>query len=293
MTTTARPRHLGPLARGFALPMVLLLALIASLGIVVLLNRQGADNLAVKRYVNDYRNHHLHAGLSELIHQWMVTTRVTELSQAVTPEGLAFKLDMPDRGTLAVYFYDAQGAGLTATGALGGRERDIADRVKALLRDLVNSGYTATAEAGGVDARTGTAVGGGTGELIRSVGPAKVSINSATDPVLRAIAMATIAPERVEGFMNAMARGRERGRLGDKELGEALKDAGLTPQETQDVELMLTVHPTLWRAICIKTTALGVETERTTGMILVLPKNGLPFERTIQVLSWESLPTAQ
>lgn len=276
------------MSRAFALPMVLLLALIASLSIVVVLNRQGADSLTIKRDVDAYKHHHLYASLSELIHSWLSTQRGS-LSDSLTAEGRAFSLDLPDRSDLSIYLFDAQGAGLTITGSLGGREREIADRVAVLLRDLAATGYTADADSGGLDEDTGLGVGGGTGELIRSVGPAKVSLNTATDPVLRAIAMATIAPERVEGFVNAIIRARERGRLADKELKDAATDAALTPQETADAQLMLTTQPTLWRAVCIRTTSLGHELERSTGLILVLPRTGQAYERTIQVLSWESV----
>src|SRR5262249_23640476 len=55
----------------FALPMVVLLTLVAAVTLTVILERQAADALTVRRQIGNYEAQHVARGLGEILETWV------------------------------------------------------------------------------------------------------------------------------------------------------------------------------------------------------------------------------
>src|ERR1043166_3833682 len=119
-------------SRAFALPLVVLLILIAGLTVALLVERHGVSDRAITRNIDNYRNHHRAAGIKECILRWLDTAR-GRVSESLDESGLAFTMDVSREGQIKVYMQDAQGAALSDPSALAGRRREIVEDMKFLL----------------------------------------------------------------------------------------------------------------------------------------------------------------
>src|SRR5438046_535513 len=91
--TRAAPRA----RRGFALILVIVLAMVGGMAIVILLQRTSVEHLAANRQTKSYADHHRGKGMQEMISRWLNTAR-GRLLDVVDDDGLAFTMRMPHEG---------------------------------------------------------------------------------------------------------------------------------------------------------------------------------------------------
>lgn len=230
-----RPAITNPPTRAFALPLVVLLILVVSLGLVVILQNTSAGYLAGRRQINVYVDHHRAAGLKELINRWLETSR-DKLPDMIGPGGEAFELDIEDGQRVAVRISPAQGAALSDPGQLIGRRHDILEDMLIQLKPLSNR----LAAAGQNDPER---------QLLRSVGPPEIDVNSAPEPVLEALVLAVLERRKATPVLKALLKRRGDGDLKPDDIPKVLTEAEVTPEEQAELKAMLTAAPTLWRAV--------------------------------------------
>ncbi len=256
--------------RGFALPLVVLLAFIASLSLVVLLERRAVSHRTVQRQVQAYTGHHRAAGLKECVNRWLSTTRVRG-QESLSETGRAFRLVLPSAEAIDVRFEDGQGAAMIDETNLGGDRRRIVRRMREYLEQLPPEL---------------------THRATRNVGPAEISIRSAPAIVIEALVVAMVdEPRRQQRVVEAILSRRNAGVLTREELPRALSDAGLKDEERDLMLAMLVEAPTLWRVVADITDARGYVLSRSGGLMEWRPEaRSDQFSQTGMFLTWEDLP---
>jgi len=218
-------------ARAYALPLVILVALAASLAIGIVLSRHADSHLAVNRQVLLYRDHHRQMGMQELVDRWFinVVTRGSVRDQ-LGDGGLAFELVLPQGARASVYLHDAQGTALEDLRMLRGPEASYARRLVKALDDLPLSGES--------DRRA---------RLFREFGPAKISVQTAEPAVLETLAQVVVPRAEGRRFARMLVDRRERSDLNPSDVRAIAIEAGLNGDEAFAAEMMLTTQSTLWR----------------------------------------------
>ncbi len=244
-------RRTGVSDRAYALPLVVLVALAASLAIGIVLSRHADSHLAVNRQILLYRDHHRQMGMQELVDRWIVhvVTRGSVRDQ-LGDGGLAFELTLPQGARARVYFEDAQGSALDDLRVLHGPEAAYARRLVRLLDDLPASGTEEGRE-----------------RLFRQYGPARLSVHT-VDPVMLEALAQVIAPQGdSRRFARTLIDRRERAAINPGDIRSIAMESGLSAEETVAAELMLTAQPTLWR-VTAEITGPG-NRQRATGLVEV------------------------
>jgi hypothetical protein len=212
---------------GFALPMVILLAMVVGVMAAVMLERQSAQRLAVARQVSSYRSHHLGRGVREIISAWLVSITGQPVENMLGPGGLVVTITTPDRQTIRVWMEDGQGSALTELAGLSGDDLATARALRDYLEGL---------DRGRIDPK-----------WVRSVGPAAISAKSAPEDVVRGLAM-VVAEMKVKAtsFTRSIRDAREDGQITDAEIGMAAEQASFSPEQKTRMLRLLTAKPDLW-----------------------------------------------
>lgn len=254
--------------RAFALPMVMLLALIAALGAAVVLERQGAGHAAVARQVESYKRHHRHLGMQEMVDRWLATTR-GGVRERIGDDGWAFELELPGGERVVVRFTDGQGSALANDTGLSGAERRYAHAVARLLADTPD-----------LDPEN---------PIFRDAGPARISINSAPAPVLEAVARAVIGEQGQEWrrFLREVDRRRSNGLITQSEIRAIALDQRLEPEVAAGLELMFTADPSVWRVVAEDR---GKGFASRVGGLVLISQEPVGLGLSNRFLTWEELP---
>lgn len=210
--------------RGFALPLVLLLALVGSMAAAMMLTRSGSSRRAVQRQVEAYQLHHMRAGLQEILSFWSsVYVRSPTYGQ---PEGV-WGFDCELEGTkVTIRLQDAQG-----TPRLDNTHPD------ASIAGMMERAAELYA------ARTGKPL-----SMLRQRGPSLLSINSASAEALECLILAIDPEARAAEFASQVISRRTPARI-DKaqEIMELCRTAGLEEASVHKLAAMLTTDPMVWR----------------------------------------------
>jgi hypothetical protein len=241
--------------RAFVMPVVILLALVASLTVTVVLNRNSVRTNGVENELRSYVQDHRQRGIREVISTWLQYTGRQSIEDIVTEDGLAFTLDFSGDRTLKVWLFESQTTALVNPSGLGPmqpdvsvisltRQREIASATRLALQSM-NPSYVAS--------------------LGRQAGPLAVSAHSAPIEVIEALTMATIGDEAVaEAFARELVRLRDSGneitRLG---LLDLAREAGVSDDEQPKLTSLWTTRPTLWSVRAELTGPEGVIREKT------------------------------
>lgn len=306
--------HSGQSRGAFALPIVLLLAIVVALGVVVLLERHSVTHLAVARQIRGYTSYHQSAGLREVFNRWMPTVRGRVL-ESLEADGRAFRLTMPKSGYIDVYMADGQGTVLSDTNALAGRQREILEDMIAILKTPPPE----LAERLPQD----------TSGLFRAVGPAQISVHSADPAVIEALCLAVLADQSAArqaavaivnrvgadtfGSRNPSKRDRDAAlsavsqALGTKsgsksgageqsrpepggQVARALMELNLDPQDIREIESFLVEKNTLWMVVAEVKDDSGRVYDRSGGLYEASEVRLEAFNQNAGFLSWEILP---
>lgn len=277
------------------------------MAVVVLLDRQSAASLTVRRHIDAYHSHHIAFGMREMITKWTRQVR-GNIQQGLDSDGLAFTMQLPGGNQVRVYFADAQGLALADTSQFTGRRREILDFMKAYVQVY--------AEPEDVP------------DMLRPAGPGVINVTSAPRMVLEALASACVEPDQVEmvvqTLMNlsaASALGTAEGfgapplpgalggtdggsfRSGGRSLAEtsgntsainiaaALADLNIPEEAQAELVGMTTTTSTLWQVVCVEEDARG-PLWRAGGLFDATSgsRESATFDQGGPFLTWESLP---
>jgi hypothetical protein len=262
--------------RAFALPMVMLLALIGVIVITSMLTRYESQNRFVHRHRMRYVEHHTQRGVQEMVGTWLDLVRGGPLGEIVQEDGLAFTLDMERGRRMEVYVHDGQGSLLMDMNAMNDRERQV---IEGALEELRQDGPIDRVN-----------------ELTRSRGPAAVSVLAAPPEVLRAILIAAdIEGDTADRVVDDLIREREQVAMTQPDLLRLLGATGITPESRGLASAVLTVQPTLF---AIETRVYdqrrGPMTAHYQGLVEVESRSGRgiaqsSFKPAGPFLSWEVL----
>ncbi|MCC6659303.1 MAG: hypothetical protein IT437_00285 [Phycisphaerales bacterium] len=212
---------------GFALPLVILLAMVVGVMATVMLQRQGTQRLSVARQLAAYRSHHLGRGIREVVSSWLISITGQPVENMLGPGGLALTITTPDRGTMAVYMEDGQGSALTELTGLSGDDlvaaRALRDHLESLDRGQIDPSW------------------------VRTVGPAAISAKTAPEGLIHALALVVAEMKvRATSFTRSVRDAREDGEITDADIGLAAEHAGFSPEQKTRIMRLLTAKPDLW-----------------------------------------------
>lgn len=277
----ARANNLGPgraHRRGFALPLVVLLALVASVVAAIVLQRQSSQGTMVERQVRSYRHTHFERGLREVIGSWTNTLVGQPIDTLIGEDGHTLDIELLDGAWASVFLFDGQGSVVLPNASLTEQQRT----------DVIGIGEQLSALSGGdVDPA-----------WFRMVGPVRISLRSAPDEVLHAIA--AYAGSRNAGrFVTTINEARLAGELTQAQVDTAMNSAGLTPEQRAVVNRIVALRPELWAMVVEvyetpRSGDPGVLTARYLGRFTLPVGGGARSVTSLsslgQFLSWEELP---
>lgn len=216
-------------ARAFAMPVVLLLSIVASLAVAVMLQRQTVQNRLASREAAFYRAHHVGRGLVEVLGTWVGKLEPGAVAERLGDDGHALDIELETGERIGVWLREVQGSILTDIGGLTGASLQDAQGIIAAMEQIarqigeVHEGWT------------------------RRHGPVAVSVNTAPEPVLLAVAtFATGGDPATESFVRDLLRQRQRAALAEIEIIAAARDAGFSPEVQHRLRRLLTALPELW-----------------------------------------------
>ncbi|MEO1007294.1 MAG: hypothetical protein AAFX79_01875 [Planctomycetota bacterium] len=217
-----------PIRRGFALPLVVLLAMVATIAMAVMMQRQGQQNLTLVRQVQWTKDRHLERGLREVIGAWLPSAgrRLGEIS---SQGGHALDIQFDDGRSVRVEVFDAQGSALANFDGI--RESQLDEAVTVL---------EAVEEAAG---------GGDTFERwTRDIGPLQISARTAPEPLIAAAASAALSPGRAADLARDLVLAREEPDAagGSHWMRRLISDYSETGQERTLLTAVFTAEADLW-----------------------------------------------
>lgn len=261
------PRHAR--RRAFALPLVILLVLVAGLTVATLMERHGTSYRAIARQVSNYKNHHRAAGIKECILRWLSTSR-GRLDTSIAEDGHAFTMIVPGRGEIRVYFRDAQGALLSDTSQLVGIKRQFLDDANYLLAQIPPESRP--------------------DGLFRPAGPPEISVSGAPAIVIQALCIAVTGDERAGVVAaNAILSRRSQGKFEGANIQSVLAEVSLDEQQKRDLASLLVVQPKLYEVLAETVDSSGRVLDRSSGLYLVDDARSDTFVQG-GFLTWDELP---
>lgn len=246
--------------RAFALPLVVLVSLVAALLVAFSLDRAMTQAYSVNRQIERYATHHFSKGVEMLIETFARAVSGRPMPEVLDESGLAMRVLTDDGAGLRVSFFDAQDTVLEVFDGFGRDDRMMGEGE--LVRLI---------EAVGVDA---------VHEHTRKFGPLAVSVNSSSEMVLRAALDAALLGDNVDRVLNSLLQARRSAANGvamtRDELLLALEAAGLEPQMRSRVERVVTAQPIVWRFVVepdVPASSAGGTTIRYEGLAIIAPPN--------------------
>jgi len=210
--------------RGYALPLVLLLALVAGMTVAAMLGRQSAQALMVNRLIERYHAHHAERGVRELADGWIKSITAQTLAEAVDTEPRhALHVRLDDDRTLDLYISQAQHTALSRFDGLPARDAADARRILRAARRL------------GVTLET------------RQAGPVAIAVADASRDTLRAVALSVLDDEdRADSLADALIRERERRPVTQGSVASVANTLGIESDARAGLVRLLTSSPVLF-----------------------------------------------
>ncbi len=266
--------------RAFALPVVIVLALVAGILAAVVLERQAMQRQVVAREVASYQDTHFERGVREVVGQWTDTLFGQSIESLLEDDGHALDIERPDGSVLSIYLFDGQGTALSEPSGMNEQESEDAAGV---LRELKKS-------LGGRKARRDY------DEFFRPVGPPGVSVALAPREILEAIGQYAKGGKSAKKFADSLLEARRGGEVAESDLNTAFSAGDLSVEERAVARRLLVLKPELWN------TVVDVYEPRREGLVLARRYGGR-FQAASQsaqrgstmvsmgkFLTWESLP---
>lgn len=219
----------GPAARGFALPLVILLSLVATILVSVMLERQGAQRITIARAGDEYKQTHFARGVSEVVDTWLSYQGAKPLRDLLSRDGKAMDLELGDGSVLSVFMRDVQGLLLTDTSGL--TPDDAAD-LRGALENLAESVPRQELS-----------------RFTRRFGPPAVSVLSAPGEVLAAIAHQVAGAQNADALLQALLEIRDKPRPNAQDLNQAAITAELDDSQRKVFTRLVVVDSAFFRMV--------------------------------------------
>lgn len=217
-----------PTRRAFALPMVIMLVMLASLLIVVMLQRSTVQSRTVKRQMDSYLEHHASRGFQEILSAWTNSLGRYSMLDVLEEDGHAFDLTLADRSVVKISIQDAQGALVTSMVGLTEQQEYLVLEPLKWLDALYPNRM----------------------DLVRPAGPMQVSARTAPKEVLDAIEASILDTDPPGTLASEIFKARADGTLDATELAAAGNAAGFQAGTAAgDFRNLLTHEPQLFRAV--------------------------------------------
>lgn len=204
--------------RGFVLPTIILLIFVGSLVVATALERYSTQRLIVQQQVEGYRRHHDVQGARAVLRLWLEKQNFAALASKLSPETPAHRFELPGGRRIVVYLVDGQSL---ARSDVGNESRALQDIYRAFQRRLPPDRP----------------------DLYRRLGPLQVSINSAPEEVL-----AALAPDGRD-LAPVLLTARSQQCLNQANTRTLLTDFGYDNDEIADVLRLVEFEPTFLRTV--------------------------------------------
>lgn len=261
--------------RGFALPLVVLLALAGAILMSVMLDRQSGQTLALGRQVASAREFHFARGLREIFQAWVKEQlrgagRQMPLRNAIDLDGRVGEMTLVDGTRIVMYAFDAQGSARNDFTGLNKQEREDA---RAILEAI-----------GPVDPTRRQ-------ELTRELGPLPVSVFSAPVETLSAIVDQVTGGVHASDVLEALITMRDDPKTTNAALSKAEITQHLEDEQNEQLQRMLTLSPRLWEVVVDADMGPEFVSRPTKGrywglLLLPDPRSTNIYNSRIQVLTW-------
>lgn len=219
--------------RAFVMPMVLLLSFMGTLAVAIALQRASVQRLMVQRQVTEYRRHHDMLGAQAVIRYWLsqFKGRNDALSSLARSEGAAHEFEMPGGVRIQVYIRDGQGLAKADLSGINAPKKEWFEWVL----------YRLPTESPG---------------LVRRIGPAEISVNSAPKPVLAALV------DDGDDFADAVVAARADRPLDAERLRQILDQTVASQESIAEAQRLVTFTPTLWTIEVLATDRVNPDDQR-------------------------------
>lgn len=266
--------------RGFAMPIVIVLALVTGVLAAIVLERQAMQRRIVARQVNAYQDTHFERGVREVVSQWTDTLLGQSIRDLLEEDGHALDIDRPDGSVVSIYLFDGQGTLLSEP--IGRSEQESLDAQGALDELVKLVGARRLRREGGM--------------FLRPVGPAAVSVMTAPVEVLEAVASYALGGKSGRRFAESIDGKRRSGQVTEADLNTAFSAGDLSAQQRETALRLLVLEPEVW------STVVDVWVPRGRGAELVARyggrfqmagqgnQRGTTMVSLGKFLSWEPLP---
>jgi hypothetical protein len=249
----SNPKESAPKeSRGFVLPTIILLIFVGSLVIASALERYSAQQLIVQQQIEGYRRHHDVQGARAVLKLWLERQRLGDLSAKASPDTPAHRFELPGGRRIAVFLIDGQGV---AKADVSGEAPAMRAAYEAFQLRLPENRP----------------------DLFRRLGPIQISVNSAPEEVL-----AALAPDgRDLGPTLAVARQSER--LNQANMRTLLTDFGYETGDVAKILQLVAFEPTFLRTV--------VEVEDPSGVMrfaAYIDAGGTNYNRP-QIVEWRQI----
>jgi len=267
---------------GFALPIVLVLALVTGILAAVVLERQSYQRRAVGRQLAAYQDTHFERGVREVVSQWTDTLIGQPIDSLLGEDGHALDIERPDGSLVSIYLFDGQGVALSQPMSPDAQEMIDAEGVLERLTEIVGRKRLRESAA----------------EFVRPVGPARVCATSAPREVLEAVASYAKGGKSGSKFADSLVEAQRDGEVSEADLNTAFSAGDLSVEERDIAKRLLVLTPELWNTVVdvYRPGPGGGELiARYGGRFLMANGTGGAWKNSTVVslgkfLSWESLP---
>lgn len=216
-------------SRGFALPLVIMLALVASVLIAAMLDRQSGQRLTIAREVRSYQDIHFGRGVREILDQWIRSAANRSIRDLLAADGKAMDIELGDGTTIEVHMYDAQASLLINPAGLN--PDDAAD-LGAIYESLRETSAAADLQ-----------------RLTRRQGPASISILTAPVELLTALSHQIGGGQSGDECFRELLALRDKPSPAPKDIADLAATLNLEERQRQTLLRLCVVDPTYYRVI--------------------------------------------
>lgn len=244
--------------RAFALPLILLVGLVAGASMAILLTRAAQASRAAQVQIDGYRQQHTQAGIrvmSEVWSQFFKRVAEREGPGAV----LGYDIALGDGPRMEVRFIDVQGS-------LRLEVSDLPPEPARVLNEASQRIRTSGPWARGKE------------RFIRERGPGKISLNAAPVEVLDALGEA--AGGSGAAFASAVLSKRALGYIQPTDVRGIIASGGFTGTQAEHLEQCVTASPQLWMLTATIRSAAGEVVDRQGGLVLGTVRMATPTPGT-------------
>lgn len=267
-------------ARAFALPLVILLSMVATILIAVMLERQGAQRLTIDRAGDEYRETHFARGVIEVIDTWLSYQGARPMRDLLGRDGKAMDIELADGSVLTVRMRDIQGLLLADTSGMTPDDRVDVEGALANLTETI-----APQELP---------------RYTRRFGPPAVSVLSAPMEVLSAVCLQVAGPQNADALLQALLEIKEKDRPTAQDVAQAGVVAELDDGQRKALTRLVAVDSGFFRLVMdVRPPNTSADSRPTYRYgAYVLPRSAGPrtratsvggVQRRSQIVGWERL----